>query len=111
PRLKRLIDRAGMLDHFQFHGFIPIPEAYEVIKSFDFGLVAWGDMPKNHLHTAMKVMDYMCCAVPVCSLNLKEQIQSTGEIGIHAATFDDIVGKMIAISREPLQYEQLRRET
>jgi glycosyltransferase involved in cell wall biosynthesis len=109
--LGRLIKRAGLESHFGFHGFVPIPQAYELIKDFDFGLVTWGDMPKNHLHTAMKVMDYMCCAVPVCSLLLKEQVRSTASIGIHAASFADIAKEIARLSSEPDEYEELRRRT
>lgn len=114
PGLGFLKDRCrqhGLADRFEFYGFLPIPEAFEIIKEFDFGLVAWGYMQKNHFHTAMKVMDYMCCAVPVCSLRLREQINSTGNIGIIEDTFEEIAHKMVDVYRRPAAYDALRRHT
>jgi glycosyltransferase involved in cell wall biosynthesis len=111
PRLKQMVVEADMTDRFEFHGFIPIPQAYQLIKSFDFGFVSWGDTPKNNLHTAMKVMDYMCCAVPVCCLELREQIRSTNGIGVHGSTFEEIAGKLVLMHENPTRYEVLRRQT
>jgi len=111
PRLKQMVDAADMTDRFEFHGFVPIPQAYQIIKSFDFGFVSWGDTPKNNLHTAMKVMDYMCCAVPVCCLELREQIRSTNGIGIHGSTFEEVAAKLIRMHEDPTRYEDLRRQT
>ncbi len=109
--LRQLAADAGLADRFDFVGFVPISEAYSLISSFDFGLVSWGDMPKNNIHTAMKVMDYMCCGVPVCSLPLTEQLRSTGGIGVHAASFDAIAEKMISVFRDLPRYEKLRERT
>jgi hypothetical protein len=100
-----------MENRFALHGFVRLPEAFDVIKQFDFGLVTWGDLPKNHLHTAMKVMDYMCCGVPVCSLRLKEQLASTQNVGIHGDTFEEIAQGMANIYRDEHEYEQLRQKT
>jgi glycosyltransferase involved in cell wall biosynthesis len=111
PVLQSQVRNADLTEYFSFIGFMPLPEAFEVIKTFDFGVVPWGDLPKNHLHTAMKIMDYMCCAVPVCSLILKEQIASTQGVGIHAPTFEAIADEMIAIHGQPEQYEALRQLT
>ena len=111
PTLKTQVHEAQLTDRFSFHGFVPLPRAFDLIKDFDFGVVPWGDLPKNHLHTAMKIMDYMSCAVPVCCLLLKEQVNSTQHIGVHANTFDEIVSEMIAIHREPERYEALREMT
>jgi glycosyltransferase involved in cell wall biosynthesis len=111
PRLKQVVKEAGLESRFCYHGFVKMPAALDLIKTFDFGLVSWGDMPKNHLHTAMKVMDYMCCAVPVCSLELKEQIKSTGGIGVHASSFEQIAERVVAIYRQPDAYQDLRRES
>ena len=47
PRLKQMIDAADMTDRFEFHGFVPIPQAYQIIKSFDFGFVSWGRHPQE----------------------------------------------------------------
>jgi glycosyltransferase involved in cell wall biosynthesis len=110
-RLKREVSRHHLEKNFAFYGFVPLPQAFDVIKNFDFGIVPWGDLPKNHFHTAMKVMDYMCCAVPVCSLLLKEQLRSTKNIGIHAATFQEIADRLVEIYTDPARYEELRRKT
>jgi glycosyltransferase involved in cell wall biosynthesis len=109
--LRTLVSSENLSENFEFLGFIPIPAAYAVISRFDFGLVAWGNLPKNHLHTAMKIMDYMCCAVPVCSLNLVEQLRSTAGVGIHADDFITLANQMIAIHHEPAEYDALRRAT
>jgi glycosyltransferase involved in cell wall biosynthesis len=109
--LKRVTREKGLDRHFRFFGYVRLPEAFELIKNFDFGVVTWGYLAKNHLHTAMKVMDYMCCAVPVCSLRLKEQVQSTQNIGIHADTFDQIATGMINVFQKRAEYESLRQET
>jgi glycosyltransferase involved in cell wall biosynthesis len=106
-----MIAARKLQDRFQFFGFVPIPAAFELLKDFDFGLVTWGDLPKNHLHTAMKVMDYMCCAVPVCSLRLREQIKSTGGIGVHADSFDEIAERIAALRDNPADYERLRQQS
>jgi len=103
--------RRRLSDRFEFHGFVGLPKAFELIKEFDFGLVTWGDLPKNRMHTAMKVMDYMCCAVPVCSLPLAEQVRSTQNIGIHEATFEAIAEKMIDTYQDADRFEALRQRT
>ena len=109
--LKDKIAECGMEERFDLRGFVRLPQAFEIIKDFDFGLVTWGYLPKNHLHTAMKVMDYMCCAVPVCSLRLKEQVTSTQGIGIHANTFEDIAQQIADIYSKVDDYEDLRDRT
>ncbi len=109
--LRRKIRECGMEDRFDLYGFVRVPQAFEIIKNFDFGLVTWGYLPKNHLHTAMKVMDYMCCAVPVCSLRLKEQVNSTEDIGIHVNTFEEIAQKVVEIYNKVDEYEDLRERT
>ncbi len=111
PSLQHMVTAAGLDRHFVFHGFVPMPQAYDLIKEFDFGLVSWGDLPKNHLHTAMKIMDYMCCAVPVCSLQLTEQMRSTGGVGIHGACFPEIAERIAHLRETPTAYEELRRST
>jgi glycosyltransferase involved in cell wall biosynthesis len=109
--LERAAREKGLDQHFRFFGYVRLPDAFDLIKNFDFGVVTWGYLAKNHLHTAMKVMDYMCCAVPVCSLRLKEQIQSTQNIGIHADTFAQIAIEMIDVFQQQAQYESLRQAT
>lgn len=111
PALRDAVRVAGLAEHFLFRGFIAIPQAYQVIKSFDFGLVSWGDITKNHLHTAMKVMDFMCCAVPVCSLPLTEQLRSTGGIGVHESDFPSLALRMADVYRSRTDYEALRAAT
>ena len=111
PDLKQMVKEAGLEGRFRYHGFVAMPAALDLIKTFDFGLVSWGDLPKNHLHTAMKVMDYMCCAVPVCSLYLDEQLKSTAGIGIHAADFEAITRSMVRVYHQADEYEDLRRKT
>lgn len=108
--LRQKVKDRGLEEKFDFHGFIPMPQALALIKNFDFGLVTWGYLPKNHLHTAMKIMDYMCCAVPVCSLPLKEQLNSTQNLGIHAATFEEIAKQLVDVYGRPRDYEALRRQ-
>lgn len=109
--LRTEIARRRLTDRFEFSGFVRLPKAFDLIKEFDFGLVTWGDLPKNHLHTAMKVMDYMCCGVPVCSLRLTEQLESTQSIGIHEDTFQAVAEKMVDIYGDPERYEALRQRT
>ncbi len=109
--LQHRIREYGMGEKFDLYGFVRVPEAFEIIKNFDFGLVTWGYLQKNHLHTAMKIMDYMCCAVPVCSLPLKEQVYSTQGIAIHANTFEGIAQKIAELYNEVNQYEDLRTRT
>lgn len=109
--LTNAVERAGVGRHFVFHGYIQLPAAFELIKNFDFGVVSWGYLAKNHLHTAMKVMDYMCCAVPVCSLNLTEQLRSTGGIGIHEDDFEKLADAMLVCHSDRARYQELRRRT
>lgn len=109
--LKRAVRERQLESFFRFYGYVKLPDAFDLIKDFDFGLVTWGHLPKNHLHTAMKIMDYMCCAVPVCSLRLKEQVNSTQNIGIHEDSFDQIATSMIAVFQKQAEYEALRQKT
>ena len=111
PYLKRAVRERQLDAHFRFFGYVRLPDAFDLIKNFDFGLVTLGNVTKNHLHTAMKIMDYMCCAVPVCSLRLKEQLRSTQGIGIHADTFDQIAIDMADIFQRQAEYEALRQKT
>lgn len=109
--LKRSVKNNNFEENFEFFGFIPLENSFEIIKNFDFGIVPWPDIPKNNFHTAMKVMDYMCCAVPICSLKLKEQIESTGNIGIHTNDFSEMANKIIEIYNDKKLYEDLRKRT
>jgi glycosyltransferase involved in cell wall biosynthesis len=109
--LRRAVERAGMEQSFVFHGYVGLPQAFELIKNFDFGVVSWGYLEKNHVHTAMKVMDYMCCAVPVCSLNLTEQLRSTGGIGVHADSFEVLADSMLEVYGDQARYQDLRSRT
>lgn len=109
--LQQILVTRGLTAYFKFFGFIALPEAFDFIKNFDLGLVTWGYLPKNHLHTAMKIMDYMCCGVPVCSLRLKEQVYSTNGIGIHTDNFTMMADEMIKIYTDLNIYEILRQKT
>jgi glycosyltransferase involved in cell wall biosynthesis len=109
--LKKAVRERQLDSYFRFFGYVGLPDAFDLIKNFDFGLVTWGYLPKNHLHTAMKIMDYMCCAVPVCSLFLKEQVKSTQNIGIHGDTFDQVAARMLDVFQKRAEYESLRQKT
>lgn len=109
--LRSVARQKHLEDRFRFFGYVNIPEAFALIKDFDFGLVTWGYLPKNHMHTAMKIMDYMCCAVPVCSLRLKEQLISTQGIGVHRDSFEEIAEELARLHRALDEYETLRRAT
>lgn len=109
--LERLVEKYSLKKYFTFFGFIQLEKSFELIKSFDFGIVPWPDIPKNNLHTAMKVMDYMCCGVPVCSLTLKEQMVSTSGIGIHKATFVEVATELVCLYKNQNDYETLRLRT
>jgi glycosyltransferase involved in cell wall biosynthesis len=111
PVIRKLALVAGLIDSVEFHGFVPLPKAFELIEQFDFGVVTWGDLPKNHMHTAMKIMDYMCCGVPVCSLNLREQLNSTSGIGIHGNSFEELGNKIYRVYKDEQRFEDLRRRT
>jgi glycosyltransferase involved in cell wall biosynthesis len=111
PSLRRLVEAASLSPRFRFEGFIGLPQAYDAIRNFDFGIVSWPDTAKCNLHTAMKIMDYMCCAVPVCSLRLTEQMYSTDGIGIHADSFEAMAKEMVDIYNDPSQYQALRRNS
>jgi glycosyltransferase involved in cell wall biosynthesis len=109
--LRRIAKQKQLENRFRFFGFVEIPEAFELIKNFDFGLVTWGYLAKNHLHTAMKIMDYMCCGVPVCSLLLKEQVTSTQGIGIQRNTFEEVAEDIVRIYASTNEYQTLREAT
>jgi glycosyltransferase involved in cell wall biosynthesis len=110
-RLKRAVQDRQLDRYFRFFGYVRLPDAFDLVKDFDFGLVTLADFSKNHLHTAMKIMDYMCCAVPVCSLRLKEQMNSTQNIGIHEETFEQIGTRMLDVFQKQAEYEALRQRT
>ncbi len=109
--LKRAVQDRQLDRYFRFFGYVRLPDAFDLVKDFDFGLVTLADFSKNHLHTAMKIMDYMCCAVPVCSLRLKEQMNSTQNIGIHEETFEQIGTRMLDVFQKQAEYEALRQRT
>ena len=109
--LKKLVAKNNLSDNFIFEGFVGFSSAVAHIVNFDFGILPWGDCKKHHMHTAAKVMDYMCCGVPVCSLKLKEQIVSAGNIGIFADNFDDMVDAILKIYANRNDYEDIRDVT
>lgn len=109
--LRSLVAAASLGGRFQFDGFVGLPQAYDVIRNFDFGIVSWPDTPKSHLHTAMKIMDYMCCGVPVCSLRLREQMYSTNGIGIHAESFESMAIEMVRVFKDRPAYQALRKSS
>lgn len=109
--LKSLAEKNGLKDYFSFLGYVPLQQAFGLIINFDFGILPWPDIPKNHLLSAIKVMNYMCCGVPVCTLNLKEQLLSTSGIGIHTDTFEEMVDKIIKIKNNKNSYNALRTRT
>lgn len=105
------VESENMQKFFEFHGFMAIEETLEKMIQYDFGIVTLNYSDKGHLHTAMKIMDYMCCAVPVCSLKLKEQMFSTGGIGVHAKDFEDMAKQIIQTFADENRYESLREQT
>ena len=109
--LKRLVKDNNICEYFEFYGYLSIELAFQEIINFDFGLVTWGDIPKNNIHTAMKVMDYMCCGVPVCSLKLKEQMHSTQNIAIHTDSFEEMADSIVELYQKKNEYEELRKLT
>lgn len=109
--LKKMIQKFVIEQHYIFRGFIELPGAFEIIKNFDFGILPWPNISKNNIHTAMKIMDYMCCGVPVCTLNLREQLVSTGGIGIHTNSFEEMVEEIINVYKDETRYENLRKDT
>lgn len=109
--LKELVKNNDIENEFCFRGFVGLPEAFELVKQFDFGILPWPDIPKNNLHTAMKLMDYMCCGIPVCTLKLKEQMITTGGIGIHCDNFEEMGDEILRIYCEKDEYEPLRAKT
>ncbi|MHA1380880.1 MAG: glycosyltransferase [Candidatus Helarchaeota archaeon] len=110
-KMRELVSQYSLFDKVAFKGFIDFSSAVPLIVNFDFGILPWDDCKKNHMHTAMKIMDYMCCGVPVCSLKLKEQIISAGNIGIFTDNFDDMADKILKVYSNKKQYEKLRRRT
>jgi len=109
--LKALVNKNNLDKFFCFYGYVELNESFEIIKNFDFGLVPWPNIEKNNVHTAMKIMDYMCCGVPVCSLNLKEQVYSTKGIGIHTDDFEMMANEIIRYYNDKILYHNLRKET
>lgn len=110
-KLEGLVKRKELDDYFIFRGFLDLQSSFNVIKNFDFGIVPWPDIPKNNLHTAMKIMDYMCCGVPVCSLKLKEQIISTNGIGLHVDSFKEMAIEIIKVCENKEKHQELRTLT
>jgi len=109
--LKELVHKSNLVDKFFFNGFVDFSSAMSIIVNFDFGILPWINCKKHHMHTATKVMDYMCCGVPVCSLNLKEQLISAGNIGIFSDNFDEMVEEILKIYADKREYEKLRQHT
>ena len=109
--LIKLIKDYNLTGNFILKGFISFPSAISNIVNFDFGILPWSDCKKHHMHTATKVMDYMCCGVPVCSLKLKEQLVSAGNIGIFADDFDEMVNEILKVYTDKIKYEKLRQRT
>ena len=109
--LKNLLKRDNLENHFHFYGWLRPQKAFLEIINFDFGILPWTICESNNVHTAAKLMDYMCCAAPVCTLTLREQIRTTDKIGIHTETFEEMVSEIIKIYNDKKLYEDLRRRT
>ena len=109
--LKKLLAEGNLEKYFIFYGWLHVNEAFDKIINFDFGILPWIQCERNNLHTAMKLIDYMCCGVPVCSLKLKEQLITTNEIGIHTDSFVDMAKKIVEVYHDKNRYDKLREET
>lgn len=92
-------------------GYLDLQKAYNVIKNSDFGIVTLNRTKRSEKASSMKTIDYMCCGVPVCSLNLKEQLYTTGGIGIHTNTFEEMGCQIIEIYNDRERYEKIREDT
>lgn len=109
--LKLLIEKHNLSKYFHFYGWIEINTAFNFIVNFDFGILPLTNCSSNNYHTAAKLMDYMCCGVPVCSLKLTEQIITTDKIGLHSENIEDMVEEFLLIYNDQEKYEDLRKRT
>ena len=109
--LKKLLAESNLAKYFNFYGWLNIKQAYDEIKNFDFGIVSLNYSRKGHYASSMKVMDYMCCGVPVCSLILKEQLITTNGIGIHTDSFVEMAKRIVEVYYNENKYNNLRKET
>ena len=109
--MKKLLKKDNLDSSFKFYGWLDIKSAFNEIIHFDFGILPWTVTKANNMHTSAKLMDYMCCAVPVCSLKLTEQMKTTDNIGIHVDSFKDMVDDIIKVYNDKKLYEELREKT
>jgi glycosyltransferase involved in cell wall biosynthesis len=109
--LKHLLRQDKLENYFHFYGWLRPQNAFLEIINFDFGILPWTICESNIVHTAAKLMDYMCCASPVCTLKLHEQIKTTDNIGIHTETFEEMVDKIVETYSDKELYEDLRAKT
>lgn len=109
--LENILKRDNLEGYFHFYGWMRPQNAFLEIINFDFGILPWTICESNNVHTAAKLMDYMCCAVPVCSLTLREQMRTTNKIGVHTETFEEMVDEIIKIYTDKKVYETLRAKT
>ena len=109
--LKNLLKEDNLEKYFKFYGWMNLNDAFKEIIHFDFGILPLTDTKANNMATASKFMDYMCCAVPACSLKLTEQMKTTSNIGIHTDSFEDMNDKIIKYYKNKKQYRELRELT
>jgi len=109
--LKELINNEKIEEYFDMRGFVPLNDAIKEIIHFDFGILPWPDIPKNHFLSAIKIINYMCCGVPVCSLKLKEQLITTQGIGIFSDDFNTMADSIIDVYKDEQEYDLMRKRT
>jgi glycosyltransferase involved in cell wall biosynthesis len=109
--LETEIQKLHLEDKFYLVGFKKFHEAVPILSNFDFGIVALNYSDKASYATSSKVMDYMCCGVPVCALKFEEQMKTTKNIGVYVNDFDEMVEQILIIHNDKKAYENLREET
>jgi glycosyltransferase involved in cell wall biosynthesis len=65
PDLKQSVQRAGLDDIIEYHGFMPHEQLVERLVAADIGVYPYRDTSINRAKCSGKVVDYMACGLPM----------------------------------------------
>jgi glycosyltransferase involved in cell wall biosynthesis len=65
PALREAVERAGIVEQVEWHGFMPHAQLIERLVAADVALYPYRDTNINRAKCSGKVIDYMACAKPM----------------------------------------------
>jgi glycosyltransferase involved in cell wall biosynthesis len=85
---RQQVTHSGLDDVVTVHGYRRVDQIYDSVLESHIGIIPLPDVVKNHVHTSSKIFDYLSLALPVFSLELKEQMGVAREGGRYFRSFE-----------------------